>query len=86
MEKWTQDEAIAYECACECITDLMGIYTGQIAYEKRKDAPDAEKMGEMRAARTKLAQERAALHVADHTNIVRIRTEYGAIVRAWRAK
>lgn len=86
MEKWTQDEAIAFECACECITDLMAIYTGQIADEKCKDAPDAEKMAGMRAVRTKLAQERAALRLADHANIARIRTEYGAVIRAWRAQ
>ena len=82
--KWTQDEAIAFECACECITDMMAIYTGRITDEKRKDTPDTDKLAEMRAERTKLAQERAALHVSDHANIARIRTNYGATVRAWR--
>ena len=84
--KWTQDEAIAFECACDCIGDMMAIYSARIADEKLKDVPDAGNLAEMYAARTKLAHERLALHVTDHANIARIRAEYGAIVRAWRAE
>lgn len=84
--KWTQDEAIAYECARECITDMMAICTGRIADEAEKEAPDADRVAALRADRSKLAQERAALHVGDHADIARIRTDYGAIVRAWRAE
>jgi hypothetical protein len=83
--QWTQDEAIAFECASECITDMMAIHTRRIADEMRNDFPDIDKLAEMRAARTRLAQERTTLHVHDHANIARIRTDYGAIVRAWRA-
>ncbi len=28
MQQWTQEEAIAFECACEVITDMMAIQSG----------------------------------------------------------
>lgn len=82
--EWTQDEAIAFECAREVITDMMAICTGQISDESSKATPDADRMAKLRAERSKLSQERAALHIADQLDIARIRTNYGAIVRAWR--
>lgn len=84
MQQWTQDEAIAFECAREVITDLMAIQTGLIAREASKPTPDTHRLASLRAERSKLAQERATLHVQDLADIARIRTEYGAIVRAWR--
>lgn len=84
MQQWTQDEAIAFECAREVITDMMAIQTGQIADEGNKAAPDADRLACLRAERSRLSQERAALHVDDLAAVARIRTEYGAIVRAWR--
>ncbi len=45
MTEWTQQEAVAYECARECITDMMAICTDQIADESRKDAPDTDPGG-----------------------------------------
>lgn len=84
MQQWTQDEAIAFECAREVITDMMAIQTGQMAEEGSKAAPDGDRLANLRAERSRLAQERAALHVDDLAAVARIRTEYGAIVRAWR--
>lgn len=84
--KWTQDEAIAFECAREVITDMMAIQTGQIAEENRKAALDTGRLASLRAERSRLAMERSALHVNDQATVARIRTEYGAIVRAWRAE
>ena len=86
MEKWTQDEAIAFECAREAITDLMAIYTRRIADESESSVPDAGRVAEWEAARDKLADERAGLHVEHHAEIARIRSEYGQIIRAWRAE
>jgi len=86
MQKWTQTEAVAFECAREVITDLMAIQTGQIADEARKPIPDTERLANLRAERSRLALERAGLHVGDKAHVARIRAEYGAIVRAWRAE
>lgn len=84
MQQWTQDEAIAFECAREVITDMMAIQTGQLVEEAAKAAPDADRLASLRAERSRLTQQRAALHVDDLADIARIRAEYGAFVRAWR--
>ena len=83
---WTQDEAIAYECAREVVTDLIGIHSGQIAEEKKKSQPDVARIQALDAERQRIFQERRALRVEDSAEVARIRTEYGAVVRAWRAK
>ena len=83
--KWTQDEAIDFECAREVITDMRAILTGEIAEESSKENPDAERLERLHAESSRLFRERAGLHVKDHDAIVRVRAEYGARVRAWRA-
>lgn len=85
-KQWTQDQAIAFECAREVITDMMAICTGRITEEAAKEVPDADHLVGLRAYRSKLAQERGAFHVTDDAVVARIRTEYGAVVRAWRAE
>lgn len=73
MEKWTQDEAIAFECARECITHLMAILTTDIA----SSAFTPEQCEKLRARRSGLAAERAKLNVHDYADIARIRSIYG---------
>jgi hypothetical protein len=85
MQQWTQSEAIAFECAREVMTDLQAILTGQIAEESRKKHPDAERLEELRAERSRLFLERSELTLKDHAAVARIRAEYGEQVRAWRA-
>lgn len=82
--EWTQDEAIAFEAAKECIGQWIAIHTSMIAEESLKAIPDTSQLITLRAKRSKLAQERAALHVSDHADIARIRASYGAMIRAWR--
>lgn len=84
--QWTQDQAVAFECAREVITDMIALYSGRIAEETGKQTPDAKIIADLRAERSRLAQERATLHVADTALIAEIRSKYGAIVRAWREK
>jgi len=83
MPKWTQTEAVAFECAREVITDLRAILTGQIAEESRKEHPDTELLTKLRVERSRLFRERAGLRVKDHAAVARVRTEYGARVRSW---
>ena len=82
--KWTQDEAINYECARECITDLMGIYSGAIADERAQALPDESKIADLLTSRTSLAHERMSLRLKDHDRIAEIRSVYGARIRAYR--
>jgi hypothetical protein len=86
MAQWTQEEAIDYECAREVITDLIAIHSRQIAEESRKEYPDAERLESLRAERSRLFREQTGLRVKDHAGIARVRAEYGARVRAWRAE
>lgn len=79
---WTQDEAIAYESACECIMHLAGIYTEQI-HAARSEVPlNQALIDALRARRAALVQERYALHVQDAMQVARIRSVYGVQVRA----
>lgn len=82
--KWTQDEAINYECARECITDLMGIFSMAIDDEESSSSPDQAKIEDMLATRTLLARERMALRLEDHDRVAEIRSVYGARIRAYR--
>lgn len=77
--KWTQEEAIAYECALECISDLRAILTGE-----RHDNPTPERLAEIEAEFSRLGAERRALSVHDHAEIARIRSSYGRRIRYHR--
>jgi hypothetical protein len=81
---WTQDEAIAFECARECISDLMAIRSREIADEETRPRPDAARLAALEADLDRLAGERSALRGTDHAEIARIRTEYGALIRTIR--
>jgi len=83
MQQWTQDEAIAYECAREAITHLRAILTSEIHDESKKLEPNAQRIEKLEAESTQLFHERANLSVEDHVQISRIRREYGARIRAW---
>lgn len=76
--KWTQEEAIAYESALECITHLRAILTG----ERHNDNPTPERLAEIEAEFARLLAERRALSVHDHAEIARIRRDYGQRIRA----
>jgi hypothetical protein len=80
--QWTQDEAIAYQCARDCITDLRAIYTAEIYDEERKAAPDKARIDALSVEQARLYRERKDLEVKDATAIERIRREYGALIRA----
>lgn len=83
QEKWTQDEAVAFECAREAITELMSIYTTRITHELARTFVDSELLKSLREERTRLAGERLALRIDKHADIERIRRDYGAAIRAY---
>lgn len=84
MALWTQDQAIAFEVARECITHMMAIYSGQLAQERDKAEPDDVVIAALLAERTRLAQERARLHVVDDAGVARATEVYGRAIREWR--
>jgi hypothetical protein len=80
---WTQEEARAYECACEVISDMIAIRTAEITVEERQDKPDQGKLAKLEAQITELYAERDALDPDDTKSIARIRSLYGEEVRAY---
>lgn len=85
MKRWTQDQAIEFECACDTIGHLIAIHSHQIAAEERQPTPDAARIGHLHAELMRLARERQNLHVDSYAEIARVNDEYGAIIRAWHA-
>lgn len=85
MEQWTQDDAINFECAREAITDLMGIQSGEIQLEENKPKPDQARIDGFKSELSRLFKERAALTVSNQAELTRVRSEYGVIIRSWRA-
>ena len=86
MEKWTQQQAIAYECAREAITHMMAMYSARIEKEKYAPQPDQKHIASLTAQRSALFRERAELKVTDDEKIAKIRAEYGALTQADTAR
>lgn len=86
MSRWTQEQAIAYECARELIGHMVAIKSEQIEREQCRETPDKERIKALRLERRALHQERDALHVADDVQVARIRDDYGAVIRAYICK
>lgn len=84
--RWTQDEAIAYECAREAISDMLTIQRARLADEKAKLSPDVEFIGKLEKRTMSLELKRYRLRLKDHAKIAKIRKNYGAIIRKEFAK
>jgi len=76
---WSQEEAIAYESACECINHLIALYSAEI--NNQKPQVDTAQVVRLKAARGSFATELRTLHVFDREQVSRIREEYGAFIR-----
>jgi hypothetical protein len=83
-EKWTHDQAVAFEAARDCITDMMGICSAKLAEEEAKTPIDDKRLSELECQLADLARERSNLTVYDDLAVAQIRTRYGAMVRAYR--
>lgn len=84
MAKWTQEQAVAFECARECITDMMGICSAKIAEEEGKTNPDRAVLTELENELTRLAFERSSLTITDDERIATVRRQYGDVIRRFR--
>lgn len=61
MQQWTQNEAIAFECIHEAITDLMAIQNAEIYAESSKTIPDTDRLANLEVERFRPHQERSAV-------------------------
>lgn len=82
---WSQDQAVALECAHEVISDLIAIRMQEIYAEEAKISPNARQLAALRAQVAALWDERAELKVTDDAAVAAVRANYGQQVRAHRA-
>ncbi|MDM0029141.1 hypothetical protein [Variovorax saccharolyticus] len=80
--QWTQEQAIAFESARECITAMVAVHTAELAEEKQRPEPRPEVMNDIRDEINRLFAERAGMHVNDDETVRRVREIYGPKVRA----
>lgn len=73
---WTQEEAIAFVCAKDCITDLIAVLLA-----RQNEASNAAEVQALWDRISQLSQERSTLGIHDHEEVARIEQEYGVIVR-----
>ena len=82
---WSQDQAVALECAHEVISDLIAIRMQEIYATEDKFSPNAHQLAALREQITRLWDERADLKVTDDAAVAAVRANYGQQVRAHRA-
>ena len=85
MQQWTQDQAVAFECARECIVELMAICSAELGDLAGQADVCAERVDRQERRLADLAAELRNLHLPDTDNIERIRRDYGQQVREYRA-
>ena len=83
MQKWTQDQAIAFESARECIIHLIAICSSEIAALESRAGSDG---GALMRRQEALAAELRKLHVHDVERVSWVRAEYGQLVRTSMVK
>ncbi|SEB25431.1 hypothetical protein [Variovorax sp. YR216] len=82
MEQWTQKQAIDYECARECITALIGVYTSELDEQEARPDPDAVAIAALNETITRLFNERRDLRLTDDEEVARVNSVYGSMVRS----
>jgi hypothetical protein len=84
--KWTQEEAISFEAAKDCIGHWIAIHSEQIFDEKNKDFPDLFILKKLTDERSRLCDERREMPFDDPEKIAFIRHYYGALIRDFLRK
>ena len=79
--KWTQEEAIAYECARDYLGEVLGIYSGELEAEEARERPRQDRVAWLEGEITRLGKVRRQLRVSDHEVIAEIRKTFGALLR-----
>jgi hypothetical protein len=86
MSLWTQEEAIYFEAAKECIGHWIAIHSEQISIESAKDSPDFDLLQNLRRERFRLCDERRDMPFDDPKKIELIRQCYGVLIRDFLRK
>lgn len=83
--RWTQEQAIAYECARELIGHVIAIYSANIDEALGRPTPDMALVNTLRKDRADCARERDALRVTDDVGVANVRDLYGAMIRGYHS-
>ena len=81
MRTWTDDQLVNYETALETVGNVIAIASRDIANERQKSQPDADRINELLALHRRLNQERYSLRINDDAVVRRLIEIYGRIVR-----
>lgn len=81
---WTLQNSIAYECAREALSDVIGIQMAKIYQVEAQGASGVQEIERLRAEVDALVARRRELQPDDLAAIEEIRQTCGAIVRAHR--
>jgi hypothetical protein len=81
--EWSNDKSVAYEVAIEIIGQALGYYSAFIDQERRGENR-TELIEQWSAAQAECARQRQELDFFDYAEVVRVRDEYGALVRRLR--
>lgn len=82
---WTQDEAIAFQAARDCITHLLAIRLARLHELESSAGPVTAEQELLAAEIHRLSDERRQLRLTDHAEIARVRKDYGTMVRQSQA-
>jgi hypothetical protein len=79
--KWTQEQALAFEAARECMTALMAVYSADLVRTEASHGEDSEQAILIDAKISAFFNERASLTPTDVKGVERVFANYGPIVR-----
>lgn len=82
--KWTQEQAVAFEAARECLGDVIAICVANIADEEAKAEPDFVRLATLEVELAVLTKKRRELKLADAEAVAQVRAFYGPQVRSYR--
>ena len=80
---WTQDEAIAYECAKETLGYMRSICTTLMDEEKKRTKPNDQYIKELKKKYDDLWGEQERLRLKDSEHIKKINVEYGKAIKIY---
>ncbi|KNA34711.1 hypothetical protein ADU20_09020 [Burkholderia pseudomallei] len=82
MRTWTDDQLANYETALETVGNVIAIASRDIAAERQKSQPDADRINELLILQRRLNQERHSLRIDDDAAVRKTVGLYSKIVRA----
>lgn len=80
------DEAISFEVALDLIGQVMAVYTGRIAAERRQPEPDQEAIATWTAHRTRAAADQQGLRAHNPAAVLKTRESYASLLRSLRGQ